>query len=144
MTELESTLSTEKLKIQKSNMNEINEEKTKLEKKRYESQQSIIQECKSKYELEESKVEGHLKELQARKVQQMSQLKDRYNNRISSHLQSLRLQHDKVKTQSRIDNDRRLQVKRDEIKSRLEAKYLKMENQIRTKCYEEIKSMAIV
>ena len=72
-------------------MNEINEEKSKLEKKRYEAQQSIIQECKSKYELEESKVEGHLKEFQARKVQQMSQLKDRYNNRVSSNLQSLRL-----------------------------------------------------
>ena len=34
-------------------------------------------------------------------------------------MQSLRLQHDKTKTQGKIDNERRLQAKRDEIKSRL-------------------------
>ena len=125
-------------------MSEIKEERQKLEKKKYQAHQSVIQECKNKYQLEESKVESHIKELHARKIQQMSQLKDRYNNRISSHLQSLRLQHDKVKTQSKIDNDRRLQAKRDEIKSRLEAKYLQLENELKSKAYQDIKSMAIV
>jgi hypothetical protein len=49
MTECESKAANEKLNIQKANLNEINEEKSKLEKKRYEAQQSTIKECKSKY-----------------------------------------------------------------------------------------------
>jgi hypothetical protein len=48
-----------------------------------------------------------------------------------------------VKTQSKIDNDRRFKAKRDEIKSRLEAKYLKLENEMRLKSYQSIKSMTI-
>ena len=54
-------------------------------------------------------------------------MKERYQNKIQSQLQSLRLQHDKAKTQSKIDNERRLQAMRDEIKSKLESKYLQME-----------------
>jgi hypothetical protein len=50
-------------------------------------------------------------------------------------MQSLRLQHDKVRTQIKIDNDRRLKAMRDEIKSRLEAQYLKLENEIRQKSF---------
>jgi hypothetical protein len=59
-------------------------------------------------------------------------------------MQSLRLQHDKTKTQGKIDNERRLQAKRDEIKSRLQAKYLKMENEIRMKCFMAVKEMSTV
>jgi len=33
---------------------------------------------------------------------------------------------------------------RDEVKSKLEAKYLKMENETRSKCYSEIKNLNTV
>ena len=71
-------------------------------------------------------------------------MKDRYQNRIVSNLQSLRLQHDKVKTQIKIDNDRMLQAQRDEIKAKLESKYLKLENETRVKHFRAIKEMNTV
>ena len=63
---------------------------------------------------------------------------------MTSQLQSLRLQHDKVKTQVKIDNDRMLQAQRNEIKSRLESKYLKIENEYRLKNLQNIKQMQTV
>lgn len=59
-------------------------------------------------------------------------------------MQSLRLQNDKAKTQMKIDNDRRLQAMRDEIKSKLESKYLKLENETRSKSFKELKEMSTV
>jgi hypothetical protein len=89
-------------------------------------------------------VDASLQEIRARKQQVISQMKDRYQNRIVSNLQSLRLQHDKVKTQIKIDNDRMLQAQRDEIKAKLESKYLKLENETRVKHFRAIKEMNTV
>ena len=89
-------------------------------------------------------MDASLQEIRARKQQVISQMKDRYQNRIVSNLQSLRLQHDKVKTQIKIDNDRMLQAQRDEIKAKLESKYLKLENETRVKHFRAIKEMNTV
>jgi hypothetical protein len=51
-------------------------------------------------------------------------MKERYQHKIHSQLQSLRLQHDKARTQGKIDNERKLQAMREEIKAKLESKYI--------------------
>ena len=122
----------------------VREEKAKIEKEKYEFTQSTKKNYKSKYEFEERKADAHFEEIRAKKAQLISQLKDRMTNRITSQMQSLRLQYDKNRTQIKIDGDRRLQAMRDEIRSRLESKYLKEENQIRLKCFKTIKEMQIV
>ena len=71
----------------------------------------------------------------------MAQLKDRYHNKLQSQVQSLRLAHDKSRTQVKIDNERKLQAMRDEIKARVESKYLGMENEERSKTYQKLRDL---
>ena len=52
--------------------------------KKYQLEQSIKQELKNKYDFEERKVDAHLEEIRARKIQLTQQMKDRLQNKISS------------------------------------------------------------
>ena len=73
MTELEKKQTDEKSKLARKHRHELKEEKIKLDTKKHLAMQSVKQECKNKYDFEETKVEAHLQELQARKSQLMSQ-----------------------------------------------------------------------
>ena len=63
---------------------------------------------------------------------------------MQSQIQSLRLQHDKSRTQIKIDNERKLQAMRDEIKAKIESKYLQQENETRSKCFQKIREMETI
>ena len=144
MADAERRLHQERAQLDRTMQNELRAKREKLKQRKHEEKDRMAREWEQKYQYEEKKAEAVLDELNARKKQLASQLKDRMSNRISSQLQSLRLQHDKVKTQIKIDNDRILTAQRDEIRSRLESKFIKNENEYRLKNLQMIKRLQTV
>lgn len=90
--------------------------------------QSLKTDLKHKFELEELKVDATLDDIAARKKQLLSQMKERYQNKLQSQLQTMRLQFDKERTQCQIDHERRLQAMRNEVRARLESTHIQEEN----------------
>ena len=123
---------------------ELHDERTKLANKKHQAVQSLRANFKNKYEFEQMKADAHLQDINTRKQQVLSQMKERYQHKIQSQLQSLRLQHDKARTQGKIDNERKLQAMRAEIKAKLESKFIQLENEIRGKSLRRIKDIATV
>mmetsp|Transcript_8791 Transcript_8791/g.14921 ORF Transcript_8791/g.14921 Transcript_8791/m.14921 type:complete len:105 (-) Transcript_8791:435-749(-) len=68
-------------------------------------------------------------------------MKERLRTRIQSQLQTLRLQHDKHKTQCKIDNDRLLLAMRQQIKAQAESEHIKRENEVHSSAFNFIKDL---